>query len=217
MIVPLLLAVPTALAAGPNDLGVLADRDVRVVQRQLYDKAGRAEVGAALGLVPFDPWTRAAQLALRANLHRSDSLGVGVQIAGSYAFPTSTWDTLSTPPYNVAVEAYGPLASADATVEWSPVYAKMNASGRILHHDLYVLGGAGVTLEQSVLPSGDRAWCPTVPLGVGARVWLDRATALRLQVRDDLLVQTRAQSGTTALKQNVVLSVGLSRFTGTRP
>jgi outer membrane beta-barrel protein len=217
MIVPLLLAANAALAAGPNDLGVLANADVRVVQRQIYDKSGRMEWGAALGLAPFDPWTNAAQLALRAHLHRSDSLGVGVQVAGGAASTTGAWDALAAPPYNVAVEAYGTLATADATVEWSPVYAKMNAAGRIVHHDLYALAGAGVTLERSVLPSGDLAWCPTLPVGFGARVWLDRATALRLQVRDDVVFQPRAQSGTNALKQNVVLSVGLSRFSGTRP
>ena len=208
----LLLSAPLALAAGPNDIGVLQASDVKVVQKQLYVKTGRNELGGSLGLMPFDGFTVGTQLAVAGKKHASDKLAYGVQLGGGYGFKTAHYELLESPTYGVAVEAYRYLASVDATAEYSPIYAKMNVAGTILHHDVYVLGGAGLTVEQSVLPSADLAFAPTLPLGVGARIWLKDDTALRVELRDQLMVEKRVQSGTTAFKQNVVVSVGVGRF-----
>ncbi len=208
----LLLTAPLALAAGPNDLGVLQNADIKVVQKQLYVKEGRTELGAGLGIMPFDGFTLGTQLALSATKHASEKLAYGLHVGGGYGFKTAHYDLLESPTYGVAVEAYRYLASIDATAEYSPIYAKMKVGGTILHHDVYFLGGAGLTVEQSVLPSHDMAFAPTVPLGVGARIWLKGDTALRLELRDQLMIEKRVQSGTTAFKQNVVLSAGIGRF-----
>jgi outer membrane beta-barrel protein len=203
-------AAADAPSSGAVDIGVLQDSDIRVVQKVLYTKEDRTELGAHLGIMPFDGFTFAPQLAVTGAMHPSETFGLEVQVGGGYGFKTARYQLLESPSYGVAVEAYRYLASATAVAQWSPVYAKMNLGGKILHHDVYALGGAGLTVEQSVLPGGTIALAPTVPIGIGARVWVGKTTALRFELRDNLMIERRAQSQTTAFKQNVALSVGIS-------
>jgi outer membrane beta-barrel protein len=203
-------AADAPAATGTVDIGVLADSDIRVVQKVLYTKEDRTELGAHLGIMPFDGFTFAPQLAVTGAIHPSETFGLEVQVGGGYGFKTARYALLESPSYGVAVEAYRYLASATATAQWAPVYAKMNLGGKILHHDVYALAGAGLTVEQSVLPGGAIALAPTVPIGVGTRVWVGKTTALRFELRDNLMIERRAQSQTTAFKQNVALSVGVS-------
>ena len=206
-------AAEPAPQTGPNDIGALKNSEVKVVQKMMYSKDDRSEMGVHLGVMPFDGFTFGTQLAGTYGKHSSDRFGWEVQAGAGYGFKTGDYKLLESPTYGVAVEAYRYLASVQGTVEYAPIYAKMNAAGTIFHHDVYVLAGAGLTVEQSVLPSGEFAFAPTVPLGVGARVWLKKGKALRVELRDNLMIERRAQSGTTAFKQNAVVSVGYTTFT----
>ncbi len=210
----LLLAATLGHAAetGPVDVGALTASEIKVVQKSLYGMDDRTEMGAHLGVMPFDGFTLGTQLAGTYGKHSSDTFGWEVQVGAGYGFKTGHYSLLESPTYGVAVEAYRYLASVQGTVEYAPIYAKMKAGDTIVHHDVYVLGGAGLTIEQSVLPSGDLAFAPTIPLGVGARVWLKKDRALRLELRDNLMIERRVQTETTAFKQNAVLSVGYTKF-----
>lgn len=211
----LFLLASTALAQDPIDIGVLKNSDLKVVQRVLYTKEDKLEFGLTAGALPFDGFTFAPQLKAHGAMHFSDTLGIEVQAGGGYGLKTGRYNELAGPSYGVAVEAYRYLASLEADLQWTPIYAKLNLFGkRILHHDVYLLAGVGVTLEQSVLPSGDIAVAPGVPLGVGTRVWVGKNTAVRAELRDSLLYEHRAQSDTSAIKQNVSIGVGLAIFTG---
>lgn len=208
-----LAAEPAAPPVAPVDIGVLKNSDIRVVQKVLYTKEDRLELGAALGIMPFDGFTVAPQLAVSGTTHLSEQIGIELQIGGGYGFKTARYELLESPTYGVAVEAYRYLASVQGDIQWSPIYAKMNlGNGTILHHDVYLLAGLGATLEQSVFPSGEITIAPTIPIGVGARVYLNPNTALRVELRDNLMVENRVQSGTWAFKQNAAFSVGLAFF-----
>jgi outer membrane beta-barrel protein len=212
--ISLLLSASLGLAAdsGPVDLGAIKPSEVKVVQKMMYTKAGRSEMGAHLGAIPFDGFTLGLQGAGTYARHTSDSFGWEVQVGAGWGFKTPHYDLLESPTYGVAVEAYHYLASAQATVEYAPVYAKMKVGNRVIHHDLYVLGGAGGTLERSVLEGHDLTASPTLPLGVGARVWLAKDRALRVELRDNLMLQHRVQSDTWGFKQNAIVSVGVTSF-----
>lgn len=197
----------------PVDLGVLKDSDIRVVQRVLYTKEKRLELGGHLGLLPFDRFTWAPQLAATGGYHLSETFAVEARIAGGYGFENGFYQELSGPENGVAVEAYRYLASATVDAQWSPIYAKMNLGrGNILHHDVYALVGAGATLEQSVFPSGDLTVAPTLPIGIGTRVFVGENAALRFELRDNLMIERRVQSQTTEFKQNIALTVGYARL-----
>lgn len=206
---PLLFAA-TALAQDPVDLGVLQNSDIRVVQKVLYPKEKRTELGAHLGVMPFDGYTVAPQLAFTGGYHLSEAVAAEVQLGGGYGFKNGIYGRLEGSEYGVAIEAYRYLASLQADVQWSPIYAKMNlGNGRILHHDVYLLAGAGATLEQSVLPGGEMTVAPTFPVGIGMRVFTGEKTALRFEFRDNLMIEHRSQSQTTDFKQNAAVTVGL--------
>lgn len=208
---------PSALAAEPVDIGVIKNEDVRVVQKLLYPKEDRTELGVSLGAMPFDGFTFAPQLGIVGVKHFSEFVAVEGQLGLGYGFKTARFNMLEGPAYGVAVEAYRYLASVQADIQYTPIYAKLNlGGGRILHHDVYVLGGLGATLEQCVLPTDKPGEAfgvsPTVPLGIGTRVWLGPNLALRGELRDSLMVEQRAISDTWGFKQNVSVSLGLSMF-----
>lgn len=197
------------------DIGVLKTTEVKVVQKMLFQKEDKLEIGAHLGVMPFDGYTIAPQVALTGAQHFSETVAAEVQVGAGYGFPSAVYTELEGPSYGVAVEAYRYLASAEASLQYTPIYAKMNlGGGRIVHHDVYVLGGAGVTVEQSMLPEADIAIAPTLPLGVGTRLFLSKTTMLRLELRDSMLVEYRAQSATWGFKQNVALTAGLAVLLG---
>ncbi|MBN2798100.1 MAG: outer membrane beta-barrel domain-containing protein [Deltaproteobacteria bacterium] len=211
MLFPLFAALlcPTAQAQDTVDIGVIRDSEVQVVQRLLYPKAGRTERGVHLGLMAFDPFLVTPNVALSYDSHRSETLSYGVIVGGGWGLKNAAYRELSSPTYGIAPDAYRYLASALGGASWTPVYAKAALSGsKVVHFDLYATGRGGITLEQSVIPSGGLAVAPTVSGGVGARVFLDEGAVLRLELRDDAMVEHRSLTDTTHLKQNVNLTVG---------
>lgn len=214
----LLLSASLALAADPVDVGVIKNSDIKVVQRVLYSKDGKLELGAGLGVLPFDGLTTAPQLALSGTMFLSDTAGVEVQVAGGYGLPTERWLWLDS--FGVDVESYRYLTSVEADFQWSPIYAKMNLFGKtILHHEYYALAGAGLTLEQSMIPDDETnsyplALAPTLPVGLGTRIWVGDKLVIRGEIRDNLMIERRKMSQTTAFKQNAAVMVGVGIFTG---
>lgn len=200
-----------ALAQDPVDIGVIKQSDMRVVQKLLYPKAERAEISFGLGWMPFDPYLTTPNLQVGFNAHRSENFAIGGVLGGGYGIKNGTYRTLERPPYGVAPDAYRYLASALVGVEWAPIYAKMNLSGkRILHHDVYLAGKGGVSLEQSAIPGGGIAVAPTVSIGLGARIFTGKTGAIRVELRDDMLVEHRKLTDSTHFKQNANLMIGYS-------
>jgi outer membrane beta-barrel protein len=217
-----LASVVAALGLGPLqahasetiDLGVIKQEDVKVVQKLLYPKAGRAEIGVHLGIMPFDAYVTSPNVQLSFNQHFTDQLSLSVVAGGGYSFKTSTYKKLESPAYGVAPYAYRYLGSVLGGVEWAPIYAKMNVNQRIVHFDAYLAARAGVTIETSILPSGGTPIAPTLSPGLGMRLFLSRSMALRTEIRDDLMLQARPLSNSTAFKQNANVTVGVTILTG---
>ena len=209
-----LLLGGTALAQDTVDVGVIKTEDIHVVQKLLYPKAGRTELGLHLGWMPFDTYTTTPLASFTAGKHLSELWGVEVAVAGGYSLKNTTYKQLEGPAYGIAPDAYRFLGSAMVDAQWSPIYAKFNWRGnQIFHHDLYGLAGAGLTVEQAMMPDNSMAFAPTVGLGVGARVFTHKGNAVRVQIRDDLLLEKRVKtvdSKGTFLKQNVAVTVGWS-------
>lgn len=204
-------AAPTAYAQETVDVGVIRDSDKRVVQKLLYPKADRTEIAASVGWMPFDALVTTPNLQLGASLHRNEEFALSAVVGGGYGFKNATYTRLESPTYGVAVDAYRYLASALVGVEMSPAYGKTAIIGRgIIHYDVYGAGRLGATLEQSVIPRGGVAVAPTLSLGIGARFWLSNGNAVRVEIRDDLLIERRKLTQTTAFKQNANILVGYS-------
>jgi outer membrane beta-barrel protein len=204
-----------ALAQDAMDIGVIKRSDVAVVQKLLYPKTGRSELGAHLGVMPFDAYLTTPNLQLSYDTHMSESFSWGVVLGGGYGFDTGTLKELSSPSYGVSPDAYRYLGSLVGGVAWSPIYAKMNLDGaKIIHYDVYTLARAGATFSQSILPEGGSAIAPTLSLGVGSRFFLNETGNIRVELHDDLLLEKRELTDSMFLKHNINISVGYTVLSG---
>jgi outer membrane beta-barrel protein len=209
---------PVAHAQNVVDVGVVKNEDIKIVQKLLYPKAGRNELGAHLVTMPFDAFTFTPAMSLSFARHFRENLGAEGLLTGGYGLKNSHYKQLESPAYGVAPDVYRFIGSAMVDVQWSPIYAKMNVAGRrIFHHDVFLTGGLGVTYEQAIQPDNTNAIAPTLGLGMGARVYTGKDYAVRLQLRDDIMRQKRVKTAETKgwfIKQNVSLMVGVSKLGG---
>lgn len=207
-----------ALAQQTIDVGVLRDSDIKVVQKMLYPKAKRMELGAALGMIPFDAFTNTPVFGGTFGYHFNETMASELLLTGGIPFKSNAMEQLESPAYGVAPDAYGFMGSVMADFQWSPIYAKMNWQGRkIIHHDVFVSGGLGLVIEESMLPDQTKAMSPALGLSLGSRLFVGKGYALRFQLRDDLFRQYRTKTADTKayfLKQNVSFTIGFSKFVG---
>jgi outer membrane beta-barrel protein len=206
------------MAQDTIDVGTLKDKEIKVVQKLLYPKAGALEYGAVLGWMPFDAYTTTPVGGLTVAKHTSESIAYELGIMGGYAMKNGAMKTLEEPAYGVAPDAYGYVASAIADFQWSPIYAKLNWLGSsVYHHDVFISGGLGATYEKAILPDNDTAISPTLGIGLGSRIFLGKGKVLRFQLRDDLIREHRDKTAETQawfIKQNVSVLIGFSMLKG---
>jgi outer membrane beta-barrel protein len=207
----LLLLTAPSQAQDTLEIGVIRNDDIHVVQRMLYPKANRSEFGLHVGLMPFDPYLTTPNLQVSYTKHIKERLGISVVAGGGYGLKTGAYRTLESPAFSVAPYAYRYLGSLLAGVEWAPIYAKMNVDGaNIVHYDIYGAARLGVTAEQSVVPAGGFAVGPTLSPAIGSRLFLGERTTLRVEFRDDVLVERRKLTQSTHIKQNANVTVGMT-------
>lgn len=208
----LTLFTSTTLAQDTIDIGTLKKKDVKVVQKVLYPKKGLKELGAHFGVMPFDAYTFTPKLELTYGMHLSDKFAWEVALGGGYGLRNGTFRVLEGPSYGITPDAYRYLGSITTDIQWAPIYAKMSWDGKkVFHHDFYALAGAGITMEQAFMEDKSMAFAPGVAIGFGARIFLPNKAAIRIQLRDDILLQPRAktvESQSFYLKQNTSISVG---------
>lgn len=210
----MLLVAAAAFAADTIDIGVLKNSELKVVQKQLYTKESKIELGASIGAV-MDGFTIAPALTLGGAYHTSDAFAIELQLGGGYGLETGFTTLLEGPAYGVAVEANRYLASGELDVQYTPIYAKMNFFGkRVVHYDVYGLIGAGVMLEQSVLPSADISVAPAIPVGIGARFWMGTGSFIRVEVKDQVCIETFPQEGAMGPIEKPTISLGYSGLLG---
>ena len=201
----------SAFAQETVDIGVIKNSERRVVQKLLFPKDGRTEFGIHLGVMPFDAYLVTPNLQFSFDMHLSESLSISTIVGGGYGLKNGTYTELESPTYGVAPDAYRYLGSVLAGIQYAPIYAKMNLNGaKVVHFDVYGTARGGVTIEQSVIPKGGIAVAPTVSLGVGTRFFWGERYAVRVEIRDDALIERRKLTQSTHFKQNANVTVGFS-------
>ena len=161
--------------------------------------------------MPFDAYLVTPNLQFSFDMHLSESLSVSTIVGGGYGLKNATYAELESPTYGVAPDAYRYLSSILAGVQYAPIYAKMNLNGaRVVHYDVYGTARGGITLEQSVIPSGGIAVAPTVSLGIGTRFFWGDKYAIRVELRDDCVIERRKLTASTHFKQNANITVGFT-------
>jgi len=227
-----LAAWPAAARAG-NKADAFEGK-IQPISGQLYRKAGRLELTPLGALSLNDAFFTKYFGGLKATWHLSEFLSVGGAFeAGATGHSGSA---VVCPPnqgchpassaqlYQVPGKLHG-VASLE--VGWSPVYGKLNVLAETVgHFDLSVLGGVDLVLRDQVLSADQAIRDGLKPaaqrsigghLGLGARLFLTEAVALRWEVRDLLYVvdvpnKAGSGQGAAALQNQLFTELGVSIF-----
>ncbi len=200
------------------------ERSVEAIVRQkLYYKAGRIEVGGAVGVMPYDSVINHIMAGGRLTWHLSDHYGWEI-LDAMLTFPTVASFTTNL----VSSQSISNLQTVKLKMMFgtnfvlSPLYGKIRFFGRqVIHLDMYFVGGFGAasteTLKfsstsnspavQSTVTTG---FDPMFNFGLGFKIFLNSAMSLNLDFRD-YVVYSQVYSG-RSLKSNFAVYGGLSFF-----
>jgi outer membrane beta-barrel protein len=221
--------LPRAAAASKADA---FEGKIQPVSGQLYRKAGRLEITAggdmSLNDAFFTKYFGDLKLGYHFTEHWSASLhaatGTAVATASTTVCPTgeSCRDAYDYELYQVPGRIRTLLG---AEVAWSPIYGKLNAfSEKVGHFDLSLLAGIDYVIHDEVLSSVDAdAGLKPKTLrtvgghgGVGARLFLSEAFAVRLDLKNYVYFVTvpNGELGPdqSELQTQLVAELGVSFF-----
>jgi outer membrane beta-barrel protein len=176
-----------------------AKRRRRSVKDRLVQKTNRHELGVRGGHYVSDLFDATPVVGVFYTYHLTEDFAV--EASGAYTRVTSTGEPQLERVFSVLGDPDRRALLFFANLEWAPLHAKLQAGASLVHFDVYLTAGAGVV--DSVLSSGVAG-----NGGLGFMVFLGRAVALRLEVRDHVY---RQQLLTRKLVVNdVAATVGLS-------
>ena len=205
-----------------EEVGVLRNQDVRVVQKNLFVKKGNHEVGLILSTQPWDSYVNGLMLGFNATINASEKLGFEFAVQGGYGWGNGHWNDVTF----LGTSAGGNLTSlgsdasrqlfgGSANLVWSPIYAKLAwGTAKVLHFDVYAtIGGHGFLAQRVEADGGLRALAgPSI--GLGVKFFLSQKTALKIDLRDHISLETRTYTGKFTARNNFQVGIGLAFYPG---
>ncbi|MCL2626113.1 MAG: outer membrane beta-barrel domain-containing protein [Cystobacterineae bacterium] len=152
-----------ALVRSPN---IIQSDRVRSVQKKLYMKRGRFELAPYIAFCVNDPLYTKWGGSIRAAYYLADTLAISARF--TYIDMTKTEDVRKAKRFlSSAIFPSEPEWWLMASVEWSPLYAKLAIFNSILHFDAGIIGGAGMVKAATYK---DLGFLPAFDVGVNLRV-----------------------------------------------
>lgn len=201
---------PALGAPGERD-AALADR-VKAVQRKDFLKRGRLQVGFDLPATLNDAFYQKAGVGGRIGWNFHDSFALAAR--GTY------WWTLRTDHVRQGQAAFQsqllssqPKGQAMLDGIWSPIYGKASWLGsRIVHFDLFLLGGLGAVWSDTSLAPRSEGPHPAADLGGGIRFYPAEWLSLELGVGATLYPDRPTRTAPSTTTKLISASVGVSFF-----
>ena len=201
VIIVALIALLASSGAFAQDAGVMdkyldkywgKKRSVKVIQKRLFEKDGRHELGLFFGTVPNDEFMLYFPVGGRYNYYFSEDLGM--EVFGEYLIEKESDLSafLEDPQYlDVQIQTFLPqklLWTAGLAFLWSPIHGKIGLfTSKLFHFDVHLALGAGAlgTEVRTKEEGGARTGKIDVAAnaGAGARLYLTDYFALRLEYR----------------------------------
>lgn len=222
LLVALLLAPVTAAAKSSAD--ALAGR-IPPISGQLYSKAGRLELTPTFNVSLNDAFFSKMLFGAKVGWHFTDHLSIHGSFAAGLNRETGSTSVCTSSGCRPADAAQ--LYQVPGNVRrigsvelgFSPIYGKLNVfAQKVIHFDLSLLAGADWITHREVLPAalanagespGNRNTFGA-HVGVGARVFMSRALALRLEVKD--YIHRVPVLGESTTQNQLFTEIGLSVF-----
>jgi outer membrane beta-barrel protein len=156
---------------------LLAKRRYRLTKDRLFVKALRHELALLGGYYASDLFDGTFTLGGAYTFFPSENFGTELSVSWS-RLRTSTADTVEEANNFDLPLVRNDIIRTFGTLQWSPLYGKVRLfAGSIWRYDFYLLLGPGVVVDPV-------SFGIAANVGVGLRVFLHRAVALRFEVRD---------------------------------
>jgi outer membrane beta-barrel protein len=195
-----------------SPLAMAAEQDVddtgkvEAIQNRLYRMGQEIEV--SIGFLPADAFYKGIAPEGSYTLHFSDLIAWEIVRFGySLNFDTN----LKTQLQNLGAQ---PTAFPEtqlfvtSSIIWSPMYFKATFfNSSVSHGEFYGLLGGG-TFRQVTGQTG--TFVPSVDIGVGGRMFLSQVVSLRLEVRENLLIQSNSQTSVIDINLGLSFNIGAS-------
>ena len=167
-------------------------RDVRIIQRRLFEKVGRHEFTLFGGVIPNDPFLDYFPIGLRYDYFLLESLAL--EVDGSYIGEIFRADS------DLEEFLLGHGARVDLLdqqqwrthfgINWSPFYGKIAFLGlKLLHFDINLNAGFGIVSVESLTEerlATETEIKPEGILGLGFNFWISDHFSVRLDYRQFL-------------------------------
>jgi outer membrane beta-barrel protein len=200
------------------------ENKVKPVSGQLYTKAGKLELTPNGALSLNDAFFAKYMGGLKLGYHVTEHFSLGV--TGLFGTTSTTGSTTVCPTNQPCHPASQDQLNqvpgqirwiAGAEVAWAPIYGKLNLfAEKAVHFDLSLLAGADLVTYRDVLSGAPAGTAPGDAravgghVGIGARLFLARFMALRLEVKD-LIYSVKALNRGN-LQTQLFAEAGLSFF-----
>lgn len=162
---------------------LMAKRQYRLTRDRLFVKALRHELTLAGGYYISDLFEGTFTLGGQYTFFMSENFGAELSVGWS-RLRTSVQQTIEDA-NNFSLDVGGQdIVRVFGSLAWSPLYGKLRlVAAKILRYDLYVLAGPGVVVDPISFGAAGN-------FGLGVRLFLHRAVALRFEFRDALYRQS---------------------------
>lgn len=177
-------------------------RKRRRVKDRLFIKQARHEISAGFGYYVSDLYSSTYVASGAYTYHMTESTAVELTGAMTHA-DADVIRAIEDDRGDVIDDDYATILIGEALVVWSPIYGKLRLGGAIAHFDIHLDAGFGVIDSQTSRGAAG-------VLGLGAKLFVGDAVAVRLDVRDH--VHRPALLDERFWSNDLSLSFGMSLF-----
>ncbi len=185
----------------------LQDR-IKAVSRKTFLKTGRFELTPSMMMTVNDPFYRTFAVGGRVAWHLNEAFAL--EIGGAYVPPFFVQEL---EPVDLVREKLTLINAdndvvgfADLGVTFSPLYGKVALLGDgIIHFDGFVSAGVGATFD-----NGADLLHPTMNVGIGGRIFLNRWLVIRADVKD--YVYPQEKNAVSTLQSLLFVGLGLGFY-----
>ncbi len=213
--------------------------EIRVIRPRFFQKRQRVEAGGGLLMVTNDTYVHTLMASGLLSYHFTESLALEAAAAIGTSLDKQEKSIL-VDDFDIKTEVFRTLYFFEGSILYTPVYGKVQLpKGRLVYFDTFLSLGAGMTGVQwqysdmcqepnfernpnaEPVPADSVKSYPTLAYGIGQRIFRNRKTAFRWELKghsvfydtaDSACNSTAAANSESATHNNITLQIGASQF-----
>jgi outer membrane beta-barrel protein len=192
-------------------------REVGVVQKRLFPKAGRHELSVVIGVLPSDPFLTYLGFDARYAYYFNEEFGIEGRFSYDLNFDGDLRKFLKENDSNVNAQLLDRQKFRfAANFLWVPLHGKLAVrSVRLAHFDGYLLAGFGGVMTETDPPDNQSGIRPEGSVGAGVKLYFAKNQALRIEYQHHFYPRLQRNDGTGGgVNTPAEIMLGYSYFFG---